>query len=100
MDIKVSAPEIKGEWRPFGNLTWAFGHCSNNGYTYKVNSRNIERCCLERGMHTLSCYNSHYGGWYGMYIEIQGHQHCDDFMGYTAMRKLNVKGGKYISTIY
>ena len=78
-------------------IEWQFGPCSSsdaalaNGYL----SRNvyIERCCIPPGVNVLTCRNKLLSeGWKEGAIEIQGHQYCNDFMAFKAMRQVNVKG--------
>ena len=73
-------------------IRWTLGECKNPE-SYDDFSSYVERCCLAPGQYTLTCQNTdHPDGWYGGYIEIQGHRHCDDFLAYKAMRRIIIKG--------
>ena len=83
------------------DISWSFGTCSATP-TYRMDSRGdkkysrlyLERCCLSPGFHTLICSNTRPEGWNGGVLEVRGHPHCNDFIGYTAMTQLYVKGIK------
>ena len=53
----------------------------------------FDRCCLPSGRHVLICHNR-LGpfGWGESSIEILGHRYCNDFVGYKALRKLELSG--------
>ena len=52
-----------------------------------------EGCCIKPGNYTLTCYNTKKPyGWKKGKITINGHDYCDDFMGYKAMRRITIKG--------
>ena len=82
-------------------VSWNFGSCSST-QRYTDNKQYTERCCLAPGEYTLICNDwlwlangsEGYGGsgWSGGFMEIQGNKYCDDFIGYKAMRKVNVSG--------
>ena len=73
-------------------IRWTLEECSNHG-SYDDFSSYSQRCCVAPGQYTLTCENSEYpDGWYGGYIEIQGHHYCDDFLAYKAMRRIIIKG--------
>ena len=86
MDIKITTNNNANMIR------WTIGNCTNPG-SYDEFTIYVQRCCLTPGQYTLTCQNTEYpDGWYGGYIEIQGHRYCDDFMAYKAMRRIIVKG--------
>ena len=52
-----------------------------------------DRCCLPEGRYTLTCKNTKsVYGWGDSTFEINGERYCDDFVGFTAMRSILVKG--------
>ena len=73
---------------------WSLGSCSSTdilGHP-NLNTTYTKRCCLEPGEYILSCQSYVPHGWNGGYIELQSKRYCDDFTGYRAMRRVNVKG--------
>ena len=77
---------------------WELGSCSSlnfiaSGTTYEYPAVYTERCCLQPGRHTLTCYNTPPSrGWKNAYIMIDGHLHCDNFVSYKSFQKIDVKG--------
>ena len=74
-------------------LRWGLGNCSNDDETYKDYMTYDRICCVEPRRYTLTCKNTlkpH--GWKRGYIEILGRRYCDDFMGYSAFRSLDIIG--------
>ena len=89
-------------------VRWKLEECSNPE-SYDEFSSYEQRCCMAPGQYTLICQNTEYpDGWYGGYIEIQGHRYCDDFLAYQAMRRITIKGNMgairlsltYLSILY
>ena len=79
------------------NLRWSLGQCSsgNNDKKYYRIGEYIERCCLVPGEYILTCNSSDYSlGWKDTKLIIAGHSYCDDFITFTAMRKINIPGNK------
>ena len=76
---------------------WTLGSCfgPKPRFNYDQNNLVYDRCCLLPGQHTLTCINkkSKYG-WGNVTFEIDGKRYCDDFFGYTAMRKISFNGKK------
>ena len=75
------------------NLYWTLGTCSTS-VTYQ-NGKAIKEsdCCLAPGNHTLTCYNMRQpDGWNLGFIVINGERYCDDFIGYTARRRITING--------
>ena len=70
---------------------WSFGSCSNS-HKFVVPGIYIEKCCQLPGRYTLTCKSSSKTGWKGNHVLVQGHKHCDDIVGYEAMRTLEVTG--------
>ena len=70
---------------------WSFGSCSNS-HEFLVPGTYIEKCCQRPGRYTLTCKSSSKAGWKGNHVMVQGHKHCDDIVGYEAMRTLEVTG--------
>ena len=80
------------------HIGWSLGTCFTTlrpSYATKY----TQRCCLVPQKYTLSCHNSVPEGWRNVFIKIQGHRYCDDFVGYTAMREINVEGMIMINLI-
>ena len=74
------------------HIKWTFGTCSSAVDSYNGNRIYIERCCQLQGIHTLSCLSKYPEGWNTEYIQLQGHQLCDDFVGFKALRQINLEG--------
>ena len=100
MDVRIQTQrtkDFKKSWYQdlgsmFVQIGWSLATCSN-ALNYKfLTSYNriwyIERCCLVTGIYTLTCFNKRPEGWNGALIEVQGHQHCHDFVGYKSMTQL------------
>ena len=73
-----------------GDIAWSIGSLS--GGPYGDNTNYTERYCLAPGEYTLTCRNQVARGWFGGFLEIQGHKYCQDFLEYTAMRKITILG--------
>ena len=62
--------------------SWSFGTCVSN-QTYEDDSEYNQDCCLEYGVHTLTCKDSYGDGWkfnsFNGYLEIDGIRYCEDF---------------------
>ena len=100
IDVRI----VKQRWLNHG-ITWNFGSCkASSEYKWteygrgKLNRKHVitERCCVEGLENNLLCgvlnVESTHQGWADDYMEIQGHQYCNDFVGYNAMRKVKIKG--------
>ena len=73
-------------------MQWRLGICDSLPMIYDNNKKYIKRCCLEPGIHTLTCINKrHPYGWGDGYVEIQGHRYCDDFMSFKLMNKIKIR---------
>ena len=71
---------------------WQVGVCNSFDITYSDNEKYIKRCCLELGLHTLTCTNKRNPyGWGDGYIEIQGHRYCNDFMSFRLMNRITIR---------
>ena len=79
---------------------WNLGSCSSlnslffeGDEVYQYPAVYTERCCLEPGIHVLSCHNTPPAqGWKDTHLIINGHRHCDDFMGYKSFQKISLTG--------
>ena len=93
----------------YRSIKWGFGGCRVSftktflkSHDYKGKFKTLhaltERCCTEEVENLLSCEVSHLyadqQGWADNYLEIQGHQYCNDFIGYMAIRKVTIQGKK------
>ena len=64
--------------------SWSLGTC-NSEQTYVDGSEYFQVCCLDSGLHTLTCKDSWGDGWkngeHGLngYLEIDGVRYCEDF---------------------
>ena len=77
------------------HIRWTFGACYSleRQATGKIPQVHLQRCCLDVGIHTLTCVNTkNPAGWENSYIEIQGIKYCHDFIGYKAMREIKIIG--------
>ena len=75
-------------------IHWEFGPCYGN-FNYRERTEYTQRCCVKKAKHELTCYNTRFpDGWYEHRIEIQGHQYCDDFIGYKLIRDVQINGNK------
>ena len=101
MDVRIHTKrtdDFKDGYGYYMDINWSMGTCSGAGnYILDrefIRTTFIERCCLKPGVYTLTCSSKSRKGWNGAVLEVQGHQYCDDFIGYKAMRRLNVIGIK------
>ena len=47
---------------------------------YSGNGEYFEECCLDAGVYTLKCKDSHGDGWFEGFITIQGKTYCETFI--------------------
>ena len=75
-------------------LTWRIGHCTNGLYSSSNEGKkvNTDRCCLAPGIYTLMCSSDNKYSWRQGHVEIQGVKYCNDFIGYMAMRRIEIFG--------
>ena len=78
----------------FDNLEWKLDTCSSKEmYLLSKNSTHVYRCCLKPGLYTLECSNPEGPyGWGSSSISIHGQKYCDDFVGYKALRRIEIFG--------
>ena len=91
------------------SMSWTFGKCRGRGRYFEIvgplknmirysdlTHTYFERCCNLPGLHLLRCeIESSWEndqGWAENFIEIQGHRYCHDFIGYSAIRRINLTG--------
>ena len=90
MEVKLVTDTGEGE------LQWSLGSCSSVRLYLEeseYSTKYTERCCLQPGTYTLTCQNNkHPAGWKNGFIELQGQRHCNDFIGFKAMRKIKILG--------
>ena len=110
IDVKVTIHD-RLTWLHNGkrSMNWEFGKCRGRGRYYEtVGSANsllrrndlmhtyVERCCNLPGQHLLRCRIEtsweRDQGWAENFIEIQGQRYCHDFIGYSAVRRINLIG--------
>ena len=99
MDIHVTtkiSKDFKDDKYNWMDIGWSIGSCSN-AVKYQLRRQldhvtYTERCCLEPGQYTITCFNKRPEGWNGGSLELLGHQYCNDFVGFKAMRHLEVSG--------
>ena len=76
-------------------VRWEFSNCHMNvseWYEDNKPKKYIHKCCAQPGNYTLICHNlKKPTGWKGGYIEFLGHRHCDDFMGFKAIRGIRIE---------
>ena len=70
---------------------WKLGNCSSSLGFVKPGIY-IEKCCVSPGDHILTCDNHEGTDWSRNVLTIKGHQFCNDYVGYTAMIRLNIEG--------
>ena len=62
--------------------SWSLGTCDSE-QTYSTDATYTQVCCLDYGVHTLTCMDSYGDGWYWStfngYVEIDGVRYCEDF---------------------
>ena len=92
IDIKVKTKDKNWDY-----LHWELGPCKSSNLDwqsrYEKRTEYTQRCCLSEGKHQLTCYNTRYAeGWYENTLEIQGHNYCNDFIGYKLIRDVLIKG--------
>ena len=103
MDIKLRLHGQNDTHDQYVNstATWDLGACKSvnfdvNNTVYKYPGTYTERCCLLPGNHLLKCYNVvPVQGWKDAQILIEGHEYCDDFISYTAMRKIVISSNLF-----
>ena len=72
--------------------TWSLGHCFQS-QKWTGPGTYIERCCLSKGIHTLTCKtNQENNDWSSNVVVVMGHQFCEDFVGYEAVFSINISG--------
>ena len=94
MQIYMSLGENDNETDLFSR-EWTMGSCYGPklGKSYLPNEIWYDRCCLPEGQYVLTCTNTRsVYGWGNATFKINEKQYCDDFVGFTAMRKISVKG--------
>ena len=74
--------------REFG---WELGSCSP-AERYTKPGVYTTRCCTSPENHILTCKNSDTGGWRDSFLEINGHNFCDDTAGFATRVRLNISG--------
>ena len=75
--------------------SWSLGHCSQS-QKWVGPGTYIERCCLFKGVHTLTCKtNRDKNDWSTNVVQILGHRFCEDFVGYEAAMAINITGISY-----
>ena len=72
----MTVKTVTSDWA--SENSWSLGTCVSE-QTYQDDSEYNQDCCLEYGVHTLTCKDSYGDGWNGAYIEIEETQYCDDF---------------------
>ena len=83
-------------------VRWDLGSCSSLNFafgntSYQYSALYTQRCCIEPGIHILTCYNIPVGkGWLDAYLLIEGHRHCDNFGGFKSMQSLTVPGISFV----
>ena len=78
------------------NDRWSIGSCSSDAFQTKYTNHDVNtnfgRCCLPIGEYVLICESESPYSWRQGFVEIQGRKYCDDFMGYKALRLVNITG--------
>ena len=77
----------------FYDLQWTLSSCSSKGTWLSPGDNHVYRCCLEPGFYALVCSNKKGPyGWGSSSITILGRKYCHDFVGFKAIRKIEVFG--------
>ena len=120
IDIKITIHDRLVYYNVQRSMTWIFGKCRGRGRYYEIyyGSVNrllrlndlmhtyVERCCNLPGQYLLRCgIKTSWEkdqGWAENFIEIQGQRYCHDFIGYSAVRRINLIGmiWKYLTYTY
>ena len=87
IDIELTTKQTRYSVGP----TWAFGSCLHERDSIQT-GKHTEKCCLPPGKHSLTCENTEENGWMRTDLTVQGHIHCNDFVGYKAMRTIPIIG--------
>ena len=103
IDVRIINPTQS--LQSYRSIKWELGSCvaSSNyinrgtyGNYYRSTYSVTERCCTDELANDLSCMILHVNakneGWADGYMEIQGHHYCNDFIGYSSLRKVLIKG--------
>ena len=78
--------------RHTSDYTWSLGPCSIS-QTWLRPGTYIERCCLSKGVHILTCKTGRAkNDWSHNVVIIMGHRFCEDFVGYEALFPINITG--------
>lgn len=81
---------MSGRFTP--DYTWSLGHCSPS-QTWLRPGTYIERCCLSKGVHVLTCKTGRTkNDWSYNVVLIMGHRFCEDYVGYEAVISINISG--------
>ena len=88
---------MMADWDVDDHLSWNIGSCSGEGtgagpYGIKGMLINAHRCCLAPGNYTLTCKSENRYNWWQGYLEIQGRKYCHDYIGYKALRHVQIIG--------
>ena len=78
----------------FYGLQWKLSSCSSKKMTGLSSGKiHVHRCCLKPGSYALACSNKNGPyGWGSSSITILGRKYCHDFIGFKAIRKIEVFG--------
>ena len=74
-------------------LSWRIGHCNSGKYQHFLGGSlyiNTYRCCLTPGKHILTCKAGGQFHWRQGYVLLQGRKYCQDFIGFTALRRITI----------
>ena len=76
----MTVKTVTSDWA--SENSWSLGTCVSE-QTYEDDSEYNQDCCLEYGVHTLTCKDSYGDGWkyatFNGYLEIDGIRYCEDF---------------------
>ena len=74
------------------DYTWSLGDCSPS-QTWLSPGTYIERCCLSKGVHVLTCKTGRAkNDWSYTAVIIMGHRFCEEYVGYEAVFSINISG--------
>ena len=71
--------------------SWELGPC-HSSLEYDDVGIYTEKCCVPNVDALLLCSSPDPHGWINSFVQIGGHQFCDDFIGYSTSLRVNIPG--------
>ena len=81
-------------WGMKARYEWELGLCIPSHKYDSGSDKYTEKCCIPNGNYVLSCRknNDDLGWLLNNFIEVGRHHFCDDYVGYIALRAINIPG--------